>query len=137
MFHINGRKCESFRCLCNCVKQNIVFLDKMFHIKGIRWRLVPYVILEGRSPDRIQTSIKKRTAAMRPFLRMVGRESPSLQFRPRPHCHAGLCSGISIIPPKPGLPQPLLAGAHSPHPQRLAFDKVILYLQRNPTAISL
>ena len=31
----------------------------MFHIKGARWRLVPYVILEGRSPDRIQTSIKK------------------------------------------------------------------------------
>ncbi len=44
----------------------------MFHIKEARWRLVPYVILEGHSPDRIQTSIKKRTAAMRPFLRMVG-----------------------------------------------------------------
>ena len=139
MFHINGRKRGKFRCLCNCVKQNVVLLDKMFHIKGARWCLVPYVILEGHSPDRIQTSIKKRTAAMRPFLRMVGggEASPSLQFRPRPHCHAGLCSGISIIPPKPGLPQPLLAGAHSPHPQRLAFDKVILYLQRNPTAISL
>ena len=138
MFHINGRKCENSCLFCNCVKQNVVFLNKMFHTKGARWRLVPYVILEGRSPDRIQTSIKKRTAAMRPFLRMVGGEaSPSLQFRPRPHCNAGLCSGISIIPPKPGLPQPLLAGAHSPHPQRLAFDKVILYLQRNPTAISL
>ena len=36
----------------------LCFLDKMFHIKGAVWRLVPYVILEGRSPDRIQ-SIKK------------------------------------------------------------------------------
>ena len=66
-----------------------------------------------------------------------GEASPSLQSRPRPHCHAGLCSGISIIPPKPGLPLPLLAGAHSPHPQRPAFDKVILYLQTNRTAIFL
>lgn len=138
MFHINGRKRGNLHCLCNCMKQNVVFLDKMFHIKGARWRLVPYVILEGHSPDRIQTSIKKRTAAMLPFLRMVGWEaSPSLQSRPRPHCHAGLCSGISIIPPKPGLPLPLLAGAHSPHPQRPAFDKVILYLQTNRTAIFL
>ena len=72
----------------------------------------------------------KGTAAMRPFLRMVGEASSSLQSRPRPHCHAGLCSGISIIPPKPGLPQPLLAGAHSPHPQRPAFDKFIFYLQK-------
>ena len=53
MFHTNGRKCGNFCCLCNCVKQNVVFLDKMFHVKGTRWRLVPYVILEGRSPDRI------------------------------------------------------------------------------------
>ena len=52
------------------MKQNVVFLDKMFHIKGARWRLVPYVILEGHSPDRIQ-SIKKRTAAMRTFLRYI------------------------------------------------------------------
>jgi hypothetical protein len=74
MFHINGRKRGNLRRLCNCVKQNIVLLDKMFHIKGARWHLVPYVILEGRSPDRIQTSIKKRTATMCPFLRMVGRD---------------------------------------------------------------
>ena len=68
MFHINGRKCGNFRCLCNCVKQNVVFLDEMFHIKGARWRLVPYVILEGRSPDRIQTSIKKGPQRCGPFL---------------------------------------------------------------------
>ena len=53
MFHINGQKCENLYLFCNYVKQNIVFLDKMFHVKGTRWRLVPYVILEGRSPDRI------------------------------------------------------------------------------------
>ena len=39
----------------------------MFHIKGARWRLVPYVILEGRSPDRIQTSIKKGPQRCGPF----------------------------------------------------------------------
>ena len=48
-----GGNAEIFAVLCNYVKQNVVFLDKMFHIKGARWRLVPYVILEGHSPDRI------------------------------------------------------------------------------------
>jgi len=45
------------------VKQNVVFLDKMFHIKGARWRLVPYVILEGRSPDRSESIKRDRSDA--------------------------------------------------------------------------
>jgi len=36
----------------------LYFLDKMFHTEGMRLRLSPYVILEGRSPDRNQ-SIKR------------------------------------------------------------------------------
>ena len=63
MFHTNGRKRGNLRRLCNCVKQNVVFLDKMFHIKGARWRLVPYVILEGRSPDRSQSIKRDRSDA--------------------------------------------------------------------------
>ena len=35
----------------------------MFHIKGARWRLVPYVILEGHSPDRIQGIKRDRSDA--------------------------------------------------------------------------
>ena len=45
----------------------LCFLDKMFHIKVAVWRLVHYVILEGRSPDRIQ-SIKKGPQRCGPFL---------------------------------------------------------------------
>ena len=63
MFHINGQKCENLYLFCNYVKQNIVFLDKMFHVKGTRWRLVPYIILEGRSPDRSQSIKKDRSDA--------------------------------------------------------------------------
>ena len=59
------------------MKQNVVFLDKMFHIKGARWRLVPYVILEGRSPDRIQGI--KRELSQRQFSFYVGGEE-SLNF---------------------------------------------------------
>lgn len=94
----------------------LFFLNKMFHIKGTRWRFVPYVIRKGRSLDRIQGIKRDRSDAAL-------------------FAHGG--GGIPLASAPLGLPQPLLAGAHSPHPQRLAFDKVILYLQRNPTAISL
>ena len=41
----------------------LCFLDKMFHIKEARWRLVPYVILEGRSPDRSESIKRDRSDA--------------------------------------------------------------------------
>lgn len=91
MFHINGRKCENSCLFCNCVKQNVVFLNKMFHTKGARWRLVPYVILEGRSPDRIQTSIKKGSQRCGPFCVWWGRNPPGFSpFGSSAHPHCGL-----------------------------------------------
>ena len=40
------------------------------------WRLVPYVILEGRSRDRIQTSIKKGPQRCGPFCVWWGKSLP-------------------------------------------------------------
>ena len=53
----------------------LFFLNKMFHIKGTRWRFVPYVIRKGRSLDRIQGIKRDRSDAA---LFAYGGESLSL-----------------------------------------------------------